>query len=91
MYVKSLSNKKTGLALGGLLAIWHAAWSLLVLFGWAQALFNFIYRVHFLNNPFVIQAFSLKKAAALIVVTGVVGYIMGWVFAWLWNILHKEE
>jgi len=25
----------------------------------------------------------------LVVVTGIVGYVLGWVFAWVWNKLHK--
>ncbi len=77
--------------LGGFLALWHALWSVLVLLGLAQGLLDFIYKIHFLNNPFVIAGFDVRKAVVLIIVTGVIGYVVGWVCSWLWNKLHKAS
>lgn len=88
--MNTLNNNKAGLAMGGLLAIWHAFWSLLVLAGLAQSLLDLIFRLHFLNHSFVVQAFSLKKAGGLIVITAIIGYIFGWIYAWVWNMLHKQ-
>ena len=85
-----LNKNMVGMAMCGLMAFWHAFWSLMVLMGFAQPFLDFIYRLHFLNNPFVVNPFSWGTALMLIVITGVIGYAMGWVFAWVWNMLHKQ-
>lgn len=84
-----LNNNKVGLALGGLVALAHLAWSLMVMFGWAKSWLGFVLGLHFLNNPFVLSPFSWVTALILIAITGVVGCVLGWVFAWVWNMLHK--
>lgn len=89
--VEKLDKNKIGVILGAFFAVIHALWSLLVLIGLAQKLMNFIFRLHFLNNPFTIKAFSLFTAIELIVVTFIVGYIFGWIFAWVWNVLHRAK
>ena len=85
-----LNNNKVGLAMGGLVALAHLAWSLMVMFGWAKSWLNFVLGLHFLNNPFLVGSFSWGTALTLIIVTGIVGYVLGWVFAWIWNKLHKQ-
>ncbi len=89
--MNTLNNNKTGLAMGGLLALAHLGWSLLVMFGWAGWWINFVLGLHFLNNPFVISPFSAVTALGLIVVTGIVGYAVGWVFATMWNMMEKHQ
>jgi len=41
--------------------------------------------LHMLAKPPQVEAFSLGKAAGLVVVTFIVGYVFGNIFAWLWN------
>ncbi len=89
--MNTLNKNTAGLALGGLLAIWHAFWSLLVLVGLAQPLLDLVFKLHFLNHSFVVQVFSFKKAVGLVLVTAIIGYVMGWIFAWMWNMLHKKQ
>ncbi len=86
----NLSVQKTGMTLGVVLALLHALWSLLVLLGLAQPFLNWIYELHFLNDPFVVGQFDILHACLLVIVTGVVGYILGSVFALLWNVVHKK-
>lgn len=85
---EKLQQHKTGLIVGAFMGLWHVAWSILVVLGLAQWLLDFIYKVHFLNNPFTVAAFSASKALALIVVTAIIGYIAGSAFALLWNKMH---
>lgn len=84
-----MNNNKVGLALGVLLGGWHLVWAILVALGVAQPLLNWVYAIHFLNNPFIVGPFSLGTAVALVVVTFVVGYVVGWVFAYLWKTVQK--
>jgi hypothetical protein len=81
---------KSGLALGAVLGLWHLAWSLLVAFGWAQPVIDFVLWMHFIKPIYVIQPFNAVTAAILIGVTAVVGFVFGAVFAVLWNWLYRR-
>lgn len=84
-----LNPNHVGLTLGAAISIWHFVWGLLVAGGLATVLIEFIYNIHFLNNPFTVQPFDLVKWVTLVAVTFIVGYAMGYVFTLLWNKLHK--
>lgn len=79
------------LSLGLLMGLFHLVWSILVMLGSAQALLDWIYGLHFLNNPFMVSQFEITKAATLVIVTFAVGYVAGWVFAWIWNMWAKKK
>lgn len=80
-----VNSNRVGLVLGFFIALFHFVWSLVVALGWAQAVLDFIYNIHFLNNPFLIQEFSLGKALVLVCFTFVMGYIGGYVLSLVWN------
>ncbi len=84
-----LNKHKVGVALGSLLGTVHAVWSLLVALGWAKPVMDFIYGLHFMDNPFMMRDFTLGNALLLVLVTSLVGYVMGWMFGYFWNRLHK--
>ncbi len=84
-----LNESKTALTLGLLFGGGHLTWSVLMLLGLAQALLDFIFWAHMVSNPFQVTGFSLNQALILVVVTFGVGYMTGWIFAWVWNKLHK--
>ncbi len=88
-----LDKEKTALVLGIFLGLIHLVWALLVLLipGGLQAFLNWIYGVHFLNNPFFITGFNLVNAVLLVLVTFAAGYLMGWVFAEVWNWAQKRK
>ncbi len=85
-----MDGNTVGLGLGSFLGVVHLAWAVFVASGYAQGLMDWIYDLHFLNNPFTIQIFDVTKATTLVIVTFVVGYVFGWVFAWLWNMVVKK-
>ncbi len=87
----NLDKNRVGLVVGSFAGLAHLVWSVLVALGWAQGWVDFIYSIHFLNNPFQVASFDLVKAATLIVVTGLVGYIVGYVFAGLWEYVAKRK
>lgn len=76
----------TGLLMGGL----HLFWALIVATGLSQSLMDFIYGLHFLNNPFTVNPFNLTNAIILVLFTTVIGYIVGWAGAWLCNKVYKK-
>ncbi len=84
-----LNPSKTAMVLGAFAGLWHIVWGLLVLLGWAGALQSWILDLHFLNNPFTVQPFDPVKWVTMVVVTAVVGYGFGYVFAILWNKIQK--
>ncbi len=84
-----MDSNKAGVALGGLMGLWHFVWGIFVVFGIAQLLLDWIYSLHFLNNPFVVQSFNAVLWLTLIVVTAAVGYVFGYVFALIWNKINK--
>jgi hypothetical protein len=80
---------KVGLFLGTMLGGLHLLWSILVLTGVAQAIYDFVLWAHMIHLNIVIGPFVATAALTLIVVTSVVGYILGYLGALVWNKVHK--
>jgi hypothetical protein len=78
-----------GFVVGAMLSLWHLIWGLMVLTGVAQAFMDFIFKIHMITPPYQVGLFSWKLTLALIVITFIFGYIIGWVFALIWNKYHK--
>jgi hypothetical protein len=55
----------------------------------AQAYLDWIVRLHSLNIPVSVAPFNLNNGIILIVVAAVAGYIAGFIFATIWNNVHK--
>ena len=84
-----LDVQKTGFTVGLFLGGWHVVWSLLVALGWGQALYDFILWAHMVHLAIVVGPFDIGAAAVLIMVTALIGYAFGVVFALVWNWLHR--
>src|SRR5690348_12792702 len=82
-----LNPVRTGLVLGAVIGLWHAAWAVLVAGGVAQPLIDFILRIHFLRVTAVVQPFDGETAALLVGITFGIGFIVGGVLALVWNAL----
>jgi len=83
--MKHVSPHTVGLVFGSFLAIWHVLWSVLVAVGAAQAVIDFIFRLHMITPPYKIAEFHLSTAAGLVLVTAGIGYIVGWAVGFIWN------
>lgn len=88
--MQQLHVQKTAVSVGLFLGAFHLVWAALVGFGWAQAIYDFILWAHMIRLPLTVGPFELTAAAALIVLTFVIGYVFGFAFAYIWNTLHKE-
>ena len=87
----TLNPLRTGVVLGLVIGLWHVIWSGLVAVGIAQKLLDFVLWAHFLNIAASIAAFDPGLAATLVVATTTVGFATGWIFAVLWNWLHRDR
>ena len=81
--------QKTGLVFGALLGGWHLVWSVLVLTGVAQSLYDFILWAHMIHLQIIIGPFDATATATLIVITSVFGYVIGYTGALVWNRVHR--
>ena len=84
-----MNGKKVGLILGSFAALIHLVWVLLIALGWAQPFMDFVYRMHSLNNPYMVMQFDLMRSVGLIIIAFIMGNIVGNVLAMLWNKFHK--
>lgn len=80
---------KVGLVFGVVLGGWHLVWSILVLLGVAQWLYDFILWAHMIHLPITVGPFEGTAALTLVVVTAIVGYIFGYIGALVWNRFHR--
>jgi hypothetical protein len=90
LHPSAIDPVRTGLALGALIGLWHLSWSILVAFGLAQPIIDIVFWMHFLKPPYVVQPFNFATAAILLVVTLSLGFVIGSIFAVLWNWIHKR-
>ncbi len=81
--------RKTAITFAVLFGGMHLVWSILVAFGWAQALMDFIFWAHMISSSFIIKPFDAGATITLIVVTSIIGAIFGYFMAIVWNRLHR--
>jgi hypothetical protein len=86
-----MNRRKTALALGSFVALAHLVWVILVGLNLANPWMSWVLRLHFLNNPFTFQPFDYATAIVLIVMAFIVGYVVGWVFAAVWDWVNKKK
>lgn len=84
-----ISVGKAGLVLGALLGGWHLCWSVLVALKLAQPVIDFVFWMHFIKPIYVIEPFEILRAAILLIVTTGAGFLIGSVFALIWNAVHR--
>lgn len=87
--MSQLNANKSGLAIGIFYALGHLGWVGLVAAGLAKPLLDWILSLHFFVWTYEITPFALGPAVVLIAFTFVCGYVTGWVFAALWNVVHR--
>ncbi len=85
-----LNAQKTATSLSVFIVAVHIVWSIIVALGWGQALLDFIAMLHFIENPPHVGLFNIGTAVILWIVAGIVGYIIGFVFATMWNKVHAR-
>ena len=85
----NMKEKKVALVVGSFIALVHLVWVILVALGWAQPLIDFSARMHSVTTPVTVLPFDFARSLFLVIIAFCVGYVFGYVFATLWNKLHK--
>lgn len=85
-----MNPSKTGFALAIFFGAAHLIWALLIMLGWAQALADFAFTLHMIVPNHQIAPFHFGYAVALVVLTSCIGYVVGHVFAAIWNHVNKK-
>lgn len=83
--MEAIRPNRAGVALGTILGGWHLLWALLVAVGVAQRVIDFVLWMHFISPVYMVGAFHAGTAALLVIVTALLGYILGFAFAAVWN------
>ena len=89
--LSALSGHTLGIVLAAFMGGWHVLWSLLVLFGWAQPVIDFVFWLHFITPPYQVGAFVPARALGLIALTASLGYVFGHIIAAIWNALPPRK
>lgn len=85
-----LNANSVGFVFGGVLAFWHLIWSIMVALGVAQTYLTWILNLHRISLDVTILPFSLPTAVTLILITGIIGYFIGYIFSIMWNAVIKK-
>ena len=90
-FMTHLNPSKVGLALGAMFAVLHAVWSAAVALvpGPLQKFLDWVFALHHLKPMYSLLPFNLMNAVILVILTFVVGYVVGFVFATIWNKVAK--
>jgi len=68
----------------------HLLWSVMVALGVGQIYLDWILGLHFIKNPYIVIPFNFGTMFTLLIVTFVVGFILGWVGTICWNKMVKK-
>ncbi|MBI4135474.1 hypothetical protein HY477_01955 [Candidatus Uhrbacteria bacterium] len=79
------NKNQAGLTLGTLFGLMHLLWVVVVGAGVGQEMANFWHAKHFLTDMHALGGFNLGLAIVGVILAWVSGYVVGWVFAALWN------
>ena len=84
-----INPKKAALTVAVVLGGFHFIWAILVALGWAQLIIDFVFWAHMMSIPLVVKSFDVSAALTLIVFTAVMGYLIGYCYAIVWNRMHR--
>lgn len=85
-----LHPHKVGLTLGTFAGLGHVLWSALIAMGMAKPLVDWVLSLHFVSVDFALFGFDLMNAVKLVVFASIWGYVVGYVFASVWNWAMKK-
>lgn len=82
-----LNPNKTALAVGLVVAVWVLLWSIALMVG-GQGFFTWLLSVHYISGLSLMPV-TIGTAITSIIYHFVVGAVLGWIFATIWNKVQK--
>lgn len=86
----AVDRNQAGIALGMLFGLMHALWVAAVGAGFGQPVTNILESGHFLSSTYTTTAFDPVTAATGIVGAAVTGYLIGWIFIYIYNLTGEK-
>ena len=80
-----MNKHKVGLTVSIFAGVAHLGWSVLVMLGLAQPLYNWVHGLHAIESSAVVGSMGVGGLITLVVSAMVVGYAAGWLFTAVWN------
>jgi len=84
-----IEKNRLGMTLGIFVGLWHLLWVILVGIGVAQSYLDWILPLHFVGLAVPLLTFNWMSAILLVIIATIAGYVMGWIFAAIWNCKTK--
>lgn len=84
------SKNQAGIALGALFGIMHTLWVTTVGLGFGQPVVNSLESWHFLSSNYSTTAFDPLTAVIGIIGAAVSGYVIGWIFIYIYNFTGRK-
>lgn len=86
---EKLNCTRVGLTVGVFAGALHALWAVAVALGVGDNVMSAIMPLHFIDMACKVLPFNFLTAVLLIIAATAGGYLMGWLFAALWNAFGK--
>lgn len=84
------NRNQTGIALGALFGLMHTLWVAAVGMGFGQPVVKMLESGHFLSSNYSTTAFNPLTAVIGIIGAVIAGYVIGWVFVYIYNFTSKK-
>jgi hypothetical protein len=87
-----MTDKKNqaGIALGVLFGLMHTLWIIAVGAGFGKSLVNTFESSHFLSSTYSVTSFDPATAGLGIIGAAATGYIIGWIFMYLYTFTGRK-
>ncbi len=87
----TIDRNRAGLSLGLLSGLMHLLWVLIVGAGMGQSMMSWWSGMHFMmNTGYSVGSFAFGNGLLGVVMALIWGYVIGWVFAAIWNAVGKK-
>lgn len=87
----TIDRNRAGLSLGLLSGLMHLLWVLIVGAGMGQSMMSWWSGMHFMmNTDYSVGSFAFGNGLLGVVMALIWGYVIGWVFAAIWNAVGKK-
>ena len=85
-----LRPMRTGGELALIAGVFHFCCAIMIAMGIAQPLLNWVFRLHMITPPYIVEEFAPLRAVGLVIYSSIMGFVTGAGFAWVWNRMHRE-